>query len=266
MRNNQYFFLILFLGMALGACQKEDLRPVSAGSLNSLADCPNIESFVEEHFPDLSIRKVDHEKRDNQRVFDVYLTGDVELEFNQDCDIIEIETVNGIPHSALMPGIVEYVSINFPNTLILEWELYPNYQEITLSNGKEIKSDLSGQLYGGGSEECVEIKRFVETHFPTQSILKIELDDDEDRLYYDVYLTGNVNLEFNLQCEIIEIETKDGIPASALMSGIVEYVAANFSDRIILAWELYPNYQEIYLDNDTEIIFDLNGNFIRIDD
>lgn len=266
MSNNHFILLLLMFSLVLVSCQKERLLPESAVTVNLLADCPNIEPFVKEHFPDLSIRKIEQEKKGNQRIYDVYLTGDVELEFSEQCDIIEIETENGIPHSALMPGIVAYVMSNFPNSMILEWELYPNYQEIKLNDGREIKFDLSGQLYSGDSETCTAIQSFVETHFPTHSIVKIEMEDDDDRIYYDVYLTDGVELEFNLQCSIIDIETINGVPYSALSTRIVEYVEANYPDNVILEWELYLNYQKVYLNNDLEIIFDLDGNFIRIDD
>jgi hypothetical protein len=267
MKNISNFFLSLFMGITLISCHKYDLGLNSSGSMNLAANCPEIESFVEEHFPDLTIRKIELEKKGTQPTYYVYLTGNVDLEFNLQCEIIEIETQTGVPASALMPSIVSYVANNFPNNIILEWELYPNYQEITLNNGTTIDFDLSGQPLSGDPEACEEITTFVETHFPSLTILKIELEDDEEYgSYYDVYLTGNVDLEFNLQCEIIEIETQTGVPASALMPSIVSYVANNFPNNIILEWELYPNYQEITLNNGWEISFDFNGNFIEIDD
>jgi hypothetical protein len=124
----------------------------------------------------------------------------------------------------------------------------------------------SKNLVTSNSDSCEEIISFVENHFPSLRIIKLELEKDEYLSYYDVYLTGNVNLEFNLQCEIIEIETKDGIPSSALPPSIVEYLSINFPNSIILEWELYPNYQEIKLNNGLEIYFDLKGNFIKLDD
>ena len=47
---------------------------------------------------------------------------------------------------------------------------------------------------------------------------------------------------------------------------MLEYVDLRYSEQYIVEWEKDKHDQEIQLSNGTELIFDLEGTFIRIDD
>lgn len=110
------------------------------------------------------------------------------------------------------------------------------------------------------------IQAYVDTHFVAHTIQYIERDRDEVALRYEVYLSDNVLLEFDSDYEIKEIYSETRLPDSVIPNAILNHVEANFPDRDITDWELYRNRQEIQLDNNLEVHYDLEGTFIRIDD
>lgn len=147
MRNNHYFLLLFLFNVIIATCQKEDSGNLSARSAKLLAECPDIESFISQHFPAQTIKRVEPDDTDDDlRIYEVYLSGDVELEFNHLCEVVEIETDEGVPHSALMSNIVAYVQANYPDEGILEWERSSDDQLIELSNDLELVFDLDGNF------------------------------------------------------------------------------------------------------------------------
>lgn len=83
---------------------------------------------------------------------------------------------------------------------------------------------------------------------------------------YDVYLDKQTELEFNRKKEIIKIDSEFELPDSVIPAKIKAYVVANFPAFYIVGWELESNHQQITLNNDMDIEFTMDGDFIRIDD
>jgi hypothetical protein len=112
-----------------------------------------------------------------------------------------------------------------------------------------------------------EIKTYVSTHFPSQTILQVIKDRDGTELTYDVILSGNVTLEFNRKKEIIDISSNSKLPDSVIPEKILLYVNTNYPDNYITDWEKTgKKNQKIELDNKLELEFDKSGNFLRFDD
>lgn len=111
-----------------------------------------------------------------------------------------------------------------------------------------------------------EITEYIETHFPDNKIIQIVKDVEGFTKTYEVFLQGDFWLEFNRQKEIIDIEGRTELPASVIPTKIAEYVNETFPDNFILEWELERKKQKVGLDNDIDIEFNLDGDFIRIDD
>lgn len=110
-----------------------------------------------------------------------------------------------------------------------------------------------------------EIKTYVQTHFPTNSIVKAEKETDAGVVTYDIDLSGNFELEFNNVFEIIEINGTTQLPNSVILQAILDYVATNYPNNFITDWELEGNHQQVELDNGVELEFQMNGDFIRVD-
>lgn len=115
------------------------------------------------------------------------------------------------------------------------------------------------------SEIPVEIMDFVDTHFEGISIIRAIQEDDKNAIVYKLYLEGHLELEFNEVYEIIEIDGHTKLPDSVIPAPILEYVSIHYSNNVITDWELKRNTQEVGLDNNVDLIFDLEGNFIKID-
>jgi hypothetical protein len=115
------------------------------------------------------------------------------------------------------------------------------------------------------SELPVEIATYTATHFPSNTILQVILDKEGSKKTYDVTLSEGFNLEFNRNMEIIEIEGISQLPESVIPEKIWQYVKANFPNNVITEWELDGRKQEIELDNGLELDFNMNGDFLKID-
>lgn len=117
------------------------------------------------------------------------------------------------------------------------------------------------------SELSEEMKVYVENHFPLDKISFSIKDQDGINVTYDITLRSGTKLEFNRDKEIVEIDGNDKkLPDSVIPEKILSYVKTAFSDAFITGWELDGKIQKVELNNSLDLIFDLNGNFKKIDD
>lgn len=116
------------------------------------------------------------------------------------------------------------------------------------------------------SEIPTEITKFVSTHFPDNKIVQTIVEKEAFEKNYEIILDKNYNLEFNKNYEIKSIKGVSMLPESVIPASILEYVKANYPQNFIKEWELDDNRQNIKLDNELELEFDKNGNFIKLDD
>ena len=241
---------------------------------------PEINTFVETYFPQVGIQRVELEANE----IDVKLTDGTDIDFylNFDWQSIDCEhaTVYGIVPTELVPEqITAYVTANFPNNHIDQIEKKNNGNwEIELDNDHEIKFDanfnvISGGGNGGGgngggnSSNYPEINTFVGTYFPQVGIRKVKLDGNK----YEVELTDNTDIDFNLSFEWKSIDCEDShiygiVPTELVPAQITAYVTANFPNKHIDQIEKKHNGGwEIELNNGVEITFDSNFNVTEID-
>ncbi|MGB4204161.1 MAG: PepSY-like domain-containing protein [Bacteroidales bacterium] len=111
-----------------------------------------------------------------------------------------------------------------------------------------------------------EILNYISTHFPDNPIKKAVVDKEWFKKTYEIMLYGNIELEFNRNKEIVDIEAESKLPDSVIPDLILQYVIENYPDNYIIKWELEYKSQEIKLNNGLELVFDMDGNFLRIDD
>lgn len=111
-----------------------------------------------------------------------------------------------------------------------------------------------------------EINNYVSTHFPNCSISKAIKENDENEEMYEITLSCGIKLEFNKQKEIIDIDWNTKLPDSVIPTNILTYVNSNYSTNFIIGWELQSGNQEVQLNNNLVLVFDMAGEFLRIDD
>ena len=110
-----------------------------------------------------------------------------------------------------------------------------------------------------------EISNYVSTHFPENPIIQAIKDTDGFELTYDITLEGGFFIEFNRKKEVIDIEGLTKLPDSVIPAKLLEYATTNYPDNYIIGWELDDRNQQIKLENGLELEFNMNGDFLRID-
>lgn len=115
------------------------------------------------------------------------------------------------------------------------------------------------------TEIPAEISGYVSTHFPEAKINGATKDIDGWELTYDNTLEGGFFLEFNRKKEPIDLEGLTKLPDSVIPPKLLTYVTTNHPDNYIIGWELDDRNQQIKLDNGLELEFNMNGDFLRID-
>ena len=104
------------------------------------------------------------------------------------------------------------------------------------------------------------------THFPDNTILQAVIERDGLTKTYNIILSENISLEFNRKKEIIDIDSETKLPDSVIPAKILQYVTTNYPDNFITDWELDNKNQQVQLNNGLDLEFNMNGDFLRIDD
>ncbi|MBP8754743.1 MAG: PepSY-like domain-containing protein [Chitinophagales bacterium] len=111
-----------------------------------------------------------------------------------------------------------------------------------------------------------DIKMYLETHFPSCSTIRIIKDEENKELTYDITLDCGINIEFNGNNEVIDIDGISQLPNSVIPSNILDYTLIEYPNDFIIGWELEGINQQIELNTTLVLEFDSNGNFLRIVD
>lgn len=106
---------------------------------------------------------------------------------------------------------------------------------------------------------------WVTSNFPDATIVRAEKDYDDGTYTYKVTLSDGTFIEFRKNGEWKEIENRvTGVPESALPVKIAEYLKANYAEYFVVEIEKERGY-DVELNNDLDLDFDKDGNFVRID-
>lgn len=115
------------------------------------------------------------------------------------------------------------------------------------------------------TEVPIEITSYVSTHFPNNRMLQTTKEIDGTTKTYNVILNDNISLEFNRKKRIISIEANSQLPEGVIPEKLNRYVSSNYPNNYIIEWEIESKQQQISLDNNLDLEFSLNGDFLRID-
>ena len=115
------------------------------------------------------------------------------------------------------------------------------------------------------NEIPTEIKTYIATHFAATSISRAEKENNETERY-EITLANGVKLEFNKQTDIIDIDWNAKLPDSVIPANILLYVNSNYATSFIIGWELQTGSQEVQLNNDLVLVFDMAGEFLSVGD
>lgn len=119
----------------------------------------------------------------------------------------------------------------------------------------------------GEDQLPVAAKEFLSTHFSEVKIVRIEKEKDARGTEYSVKLADGMEADFDKSGNWIEVDAVDGmaIPTGFILPGIIEYVNESYPNTTINGIEKKKSSYEVELNNDLELVFDLNGQFLRVD-
>lgn len=275
---------IAMIFLTLTACSKDEgmLLLNKSGEVNLLkTGVPAaIKEYATTHFPASVMKKAVKETEDHRVTYEVELSDNVELEFNDGFQITKVDGESKLPNSAIPQAILDYVTENYPNNYISDWEIEDTFQEVELDNGIELEFTLGGvfirtdsdqdddrddETSGSNSNTAAGIQNYVNTHFPSSTIIKTEKDIDDGAVTYEVTLSGNIELEFDAGYNITSIDANKKLPDSVIPQAIRNYVNSKYPNNFITDWELNDNRQKVELNNGVELEFSMNGQFIQVD-
>src|SRR5690554_2231025 len=122
------------------------------------------------------------------------------------------------------------------------------------------------EVYLSASEYPEEMNAYVNEHFPDDEIVSIKQDKELLKTEYEVQLKNRVELEFDGKFSVQKIEGKSPLPNGVIPSQIRDYVTKNYPNNTIFEWKREKNGQKVELNNELELIFNSNGEFLGIDD
>lgn len=114
-------------------------------------------------------------------------------------------------------------------------------------------------------------KGYISRHFENSTINHYEKETNLLDIEHKVYLNHNgvsFRLEFDKYGNITEIHSIDNrtpLPQSVLPVKITQHAKKQFPDANVIEWEKKRGMQSIELDNGVELVYNRNGDFLRID-
>lgn len=117
------------------------------------------------------------------------------------------------------------------------------------------------------SELPAQAQSFVQQHFNVADIAYIERERDGIHNEFTVYLKNSTKIEFDhrgnlesVDCEIYPV------PEGIIPEVIANYLKQHYPNHFAVKYSIGKYALEIELGNGMELLFDLDGKFLRIDD
>ena len=108
-----------------------------------------------------------------------------------------------------------------------------------------------------------QAKQFVAAHFNGIEVLSVR----KDGFKYDVVLFDGTEIEFSHGGQWIEVDCGlSPLPDGVLPANTAKYLTAKFPMNFATHVKFEHKRYEVELDNDLDLLFDKNGNFMGADD
>ncbi len=255
-----------------------DTNPAKAITVEQLPDTSS--TFVEQFFPGIEVVYAEKDEDDGIITYELTLADGTEIEVDANGNWIEIECFRrALPDGIVPQPIVDYVAQNYPNGVIVTIERDDNGYEIELRDGTELKFDNDLNFVGGDNDDWdddrevvisfenlpANAQAFLNGKVAENDILRIIEKTDDGKKSYEVKLVDGTELEFNSNGEWIEIDAEDNKAVADIFvpEAILSYVTSNYPTALIENIERMVNgYFEVELNNDVELYFDAEYNFI----
>lgn len=289
MKKTKLFLAFIAVSLILAACSKdEESNEDSSQQVQSVlflsvstGNYPgDIDAYVSNNYPNDTIEEVYQEDYSNGTTkYEVELSSGIELYFDVNGNYLGMDDDDdNIAISNLPQSIIDYVNNNHSGENIVKAEFETDdgqdIYEVYLSNGMELYFDSNGNYLGMDDDSSYisvsalpqSIKDYISNNYPNAAILYTEEEYDDGQTIYEVKLDNGMELEFDSNGNLLSLDDDD-IPISQLPQAIIDYVSNHYPNNTIVEAEFeFENGQKMYeveLDNELELYFDMNGNFIK---
>ena len=112
-----------------------------------------------------------------------------------------------------------------------------------------------------------EAQKFLKENFAQNKVVSAVHDKDVSDNDYTVVLDNGVKIEFGSTGKWESVKSRNGVvPASVIPVKISDYVSKHYNSLGVEKIERKRYGYEVELTNDLDMKFDLNGNFLGLDD
>ncbi len=196
--------------------------------INDLADVDTDNDGIEDNGTDIDEDGINDE-------YDDYIDGDgISNEEDEYQNLSDTDL-----SSTIQQKITAYINENHSGETITEVEIENQIIEVELSGNIELSFDLNGDFLATEAEN---------DH---------DNDDDNDHDNDDNENDDNENEYSSLSSSNL---------SQAVQKKIADYISANYPNDSVTEVEIENQKIEVELSSGIELIFDLNGNFLRLDD
>ena len=117
------------------------------------------------------------------------------------------------------------------------------------------------------SELPAQAQAFIKLHFNMSDITYVERDRDGVRFEYKVYFKDATEVEFDYQGNLKSVDCHNkAVPVGIIPESIVTFVQTHYSEMFIVEYGIDYRRLTVELNNGIDLLFDLEGNFLYLDD
>jgi len=167
--------------------------------------------------------------------------------------------------ASVQQNITTYINSNYTGKTITEVEIYNQSIEIELTGDIELLFDLNGNFLSFENDNDDDDDNDDDNDNDDDDDDDDDNDDDDnddnDNDDDDDDDDDDENDDDNEYNSLTSSNLSD-----AVQQKIMDYIRSNYPDLTVVEVEIESQKIEIELSNNIELIFDLNGNFLRLDD
>lgn len=122
------------------------------------------------------------------------------------------------------------------------------------------------EMYISFEQTPEPVQKYVKQYFNPADVRIVEVEDGYE---YEIHFVNGVKLDLHSNGTLDKIDmgySGAAIPAGIVPQAIVDHVAASYPNFIIKEYDPDRYKQSVELTNGMELIFDVNGRFLGIDD
>lgn len=117
------------------------------------------------------------------------------------------------------------------------------------------------------SELPAQAQNFIQKFFNVSDIAYVERERDGLHNEFKVYLKNATEIDFDYHGNLESIDCQiSPVPEGIVPQLIVDFVRLHHPDNFIVEYSIDHRGLEVELSNGFTLVFDMEGNFIRIDD